>query len=326
MPEPRDPSHLFRVGPGIVLIILAMLVVPAAITLYGVRGAPTSAEPTPYGYTRSLLLFIVPIAVIATWLFPQEKVHLPKRAFWRTIAILAPLGFALDFFFAQHFFLFPNRQAILGIPAPALGGPVPIEEYFFYLSGFIAILLIYIWLDEFWLAAYSAPDYVAKAKANNRLLVFHPVSAVLGVALITAAIIYKKVILSEPGFPAYFTVLIAGGLVPAVGFYSTVRAFINWRAFSLALLYVVLISLIWEATLALPYGWWGFQQRQMLGIFVKAWSDLPIEEVFVWIAVTYATVITFEVVKIWHASEKTAREAFLGVKKNVPKAGAASGK
>ena len=47
----------------------------------------------------------------------------------------------------------------------------------------------------------------------------------------------------------------------------------------------------------------------------RAYYGLPIEEVFVWVAVTYATVIVFEVVKIWQASERLARDAFLGSKK-----------
>jgi hypothetical protein len=36
-----------------------------------------------------------------------------------------------------------------------------------------------------------------------------------------------------------------------------------------------------------------------------------IEEVFVWMAVTYATTIVFEVVKIWQASGRPAKDAFL---------------
>jgi hypothetical protein len=38
----------------------------------------------------------------------------------------------LDFFFAQWFFVYPNLGATLGIPAPALGRYVPVEEYIFY--------------------------------------------------------------------------------------------------------------------------------------------------------------------------------------------------
>jgi hypothetical protein len=329
MPGSQNPSHSFRVGPGIVLTILAMIALPAVITLNRVHEAGTlkisSSDPTPYGYTWSLLLFVVPIIVIAGWLFPQERIRLPQRAFWRTISILVPFGFALDFFFAHKFFVYPNRQATLGIGAPALGGPVPVEEYIFYFSGFIAILLIYIWLDEFWLAAYSVPDYAGEAKKNTKLLVFHPTSAVLGVLLVIAAIVYKKLFSPEPvGFPGYLTVLVIGGLIPSVGFYPTVKAFINWRAFSLVLLYVLLVSLLWEATLALPYGWWGYQPNQMLGVSVKAWSSLPVEAVCVWIAVTYGATITFEVIKLWYASQRPAKEAFLGAKKPRPKVDAAS--
>jgi hypothetical protein len=87
-------------------------------------------------------LFIIPILVIAVWFLPSEGLEIPQRAFWRTIGILAPVGFLLDFVFARWFFCFPNRGATLGIPAPALGHPVPIEEYIFYLSGFVMILLL----------------------------------------------------------------------------------------------------------------------------------------------------------------------------------------
>jgi len=70
--------------------------------------------------------------------------------------------------------------------------------------------------------------------------------------------------------------------------------------------------MMWEATLALPYGWWNYQHKAMMGMFIGAWSGLPIEAVFVWLAVTYGTVILFEAVKIWQASGRSAKEAFLG--------------
>jgi hypothetical protein len=75
---------------------------------------------------------------------------------------------------------------------------------------------------------------------------------------------------------------------------------------------MLLVSLLWEVTVAVPYHWWNFQHRQMMGIFIAAWSGLPIEEICVWVAVTYATAIIFEVVKLWLASERTARAALLG--------------
>ncbi|MBZ5574118.1 MAG: hypothetical protein LAO09_19815 [Acidobacteriia bacterium] len=90
------------------------------------------------------------------------------------------------------------------------------------------------------------------------------------------------------------------------------RRFINWRALSLTMYFILLISMLWEATLALPYGWWNYQHRAMMGVFIGAWSDLPVEAVLVWLAVTYGTVNLFEAVKIWQASGRRARAAFLG--------------
>jgi len=139
----------------------------------------------------------------------------------------------------------------------------------------------------------------------------------VAVALIAAAILYKKLRSPFPeGFPGYFTVLIIGGMVPSAGLFPTVRRFINWRAFSLTLFMILLISMFWEATLAVPYGWWGYQQREMLGLFIGAWAGLPIEAVSVWIAVTYGTVIVYETAKLWQASGTSARRAFLGSTKS----------
>jgi hypothetical protein len=318
MPGPRTyatPSP--AVAAGIVLAMLAMVVAPAAITLNAVHSPGTlvftDANPTPHGYTWSLLLFIVPMLVIGFWFIPSAGLEIPQRAFWRTILTLAPLGWLLDFICAQWFFTFPRPEATLGIHAPALGEPVPIEEYIFYLTGFITILLLYVWLSEYWLAAYTVPDYPGEARAMRRLLQFHPKSLILGLVLVVLSFLYKKWIAPEhDGWPGYFLVLVVGGLVPSVSFYPATRRFINWRALSLTLFFVVLVSLLWEATLALPYGWWNYQHRYMMGIYVGAWAGLPVEAVFVWLAVAYGSIILFEAVKIWQASGRGAKEALLG--------------
>jgi hypothetical protein len=299
--------------------MLAMIIVPAAITLRTVQApvplVPVDQNSTPHGYTFSLLLFIFPIVFIAGWFLPSEGLHIPQRAFWWTIAILVPLGFLLDFVFAQWFFEYPNVGATLGILAPAFGKPVPIEEYVFYLTGFLAILLLYVWLGEFWLAAYNVLDYSTEARKVRRLLDFHPTSLILAAILIGGAWFYKKhFALPEDrvGFPGYFTFLVVGALLPAVSFFPVARRFINWRALSLTLFFMVLVSLLWEVTLAVPYNWWNFQHSQMTGLFIGAWSRLPIEEVCVWVTVTYATAIVFEVVKVWLASERSLHDAMLG--------------
>ncbi len=324
MPAPR--SHGMpnpTVCAGIVVAMLAMIAIPAALTLHTVDSPvppmPVNQSATPYGYTVSLLLFILPITFIAVWFLPSEGLHIPQRAFWWTIAILVPFGCLLDFVFAQWFFDYPNARATLGISAPALGTPVPVEEYVFYLTGFLAVLLLYVWLGEFWLAAYNVPDYPGEARNMRRLLQFHPASLILALVLIGAAWFYKKRFAlpeDQAGFPGYFTFLVVGALAPAVSFFPVARRFINWRALSLTLFFMVLVSLLWEVTLAVPYNWWNFQHRQMIGLFIGAWSGLPIEEVCVWIAVTYATAIVFEVVKVLLASERSVREILLGARED----------
>lgn len=313
----RDPGP--RLSAWLVAAMLAMIVIPAAITLHTVSSPGmlqvSNSNPSPHGYTWSLVLFVIPIVVIAFWFLPAEGVEIPQRAFWRTIGVLVPIGFGLDFFFAHRFFIFPNSGATLRIAAPALGHPVPIEEYIFYFTGFLCVLLLYVWLDEFWLAAYNVPDYPGESKKISRLFQFHSTSAVVGVVLIAIAVIYKKMFSPHPdGFPGYFTVLALGGFVPAVSFLPTARPFINWRAFSLTLFFILLMSLLWEATLAVPYGWWGYQPEEMMGLSIGAWAWLPIEAVCVWVAVTYGTVIVFEIFKLWQASGRTAKHAFLGRK------------
>ena len=301
-PSPRASFWL-------VLAMFGMIAVPAAITLHTVR--VSTQNPTPYGYTVSLLLFITPIAVIGLWFIPQEGIQVSKKAFWWTIGLLFPLGASLDFFFAQYFFYFPNVQATLGIKAPALGGGVPIEEYIFYLTGFLEVLLLYIWLDEYWLAAYAVPDDDEERIDFDRLLRLHPQSVILAIFLILAAILYKRNY-GGPGFPGYFTFLVLGALLPSAMFLPTARPVINWRAVSLTMFMVVLISLLWEVTLAVPYGWWNFRDDQMVGVRITAWSHLPVEEVFVWVAITYATAIVYEIFKRWKASGKTLRHALMG--------------
>jgi hypothetical protein len=320
VPHPRKPPSP-AMAAGIVVGMLLMVAVPAAITLHTVHSpatlVATSSNPSPHGYTWSLLLFIVPILAIALWFLPGEGLEIPQHSFWLTISILVPLGWLLDFLFAQYFFYFPNPQATLGIHAWALGRPVPIEEYAFYFTGFVAVLLLYIWLGEYWLNAYSVPDYPGEARKMVRLLQFHPSSLILGAVLIGVAWFYKKhcaPLEDQRGFPGYFAFLVAGALVPSMSFFPVARRFINWRAFSLTTFFMLLVSLLWEVTLALPYSWWNFQHHQMMGLFIGAWHDLPIEEVCVWIAVTYATAIVFEIIKLWQASGRPVKGAFLGSK------------
>jgi hypothetical protein len=304
----------------VVFAIAAALIVPGVIALGTVIHPAllqtTSDNPTPLGYTWSLALFIVPIGALAWWFACRPDLKFPRKAFWRTIAVLTPLGFALDLLFGNAFFIFPNKEATLRCEIPALGGAIPIEEFIFYLTGFMLVLLSYIWCDEYWMAAYNVPDYKAVAKHIPRIIRFHFASVVLGVVLIATAIAYRKFFsdVSE-GFPWYFVYLVSASLIPSAGFFYTAQRFINWRAFSFTFFLMLLISLLWEVTLALPYGWWEYRGNILIGLHIGAWSGLPIEAVGVWLAVSFTTVITYEVIKIWKALGTRALEAFFGIGK-----------
>jgi hypothetical protein len=299
----RQTREAFQV----VFVIAALLVIPAALTLRHVAR---------FGYTWSLSLFIIPIAGLGWWFARRPDLKFPRAAFWRTIAVLAPLGFLLDLLFGNAFFVFPNKEATLGWNVPALGGAIPIEEFVFYLTGFIVTLLSYVWCDEYWMSAYNVPDYKEAATGIPRIVRFHFGSVILGAILIAVAIVYRKFFSgATSGLPWYFIYLALASLIPSAGFLKTAQSFINWRAFSFTFFLLLLISLLWEVTLALPYGWWGFREETMIGLHIGAWSNLPIEEPCVWMAVTFTTIIVYEVIKIWKALGSRALVAFFGTHK-----------
>ncbi len=304
--------------PAAVLAQLTLVVlIASALTLARVEEAVTppsvADNPTPLGYTWSLLLFMLPLAWMLLWFALHPQLKIQKKAFATTLMILLPLGFLLDLFFAHTFFVFENTGAVSGIEIPGVGGGIPIEEFVFYLSGFVFVLLLYVWSDEAWMDRYNLPHTSEEFQNVDKVFKFHWQSVVTALVLLGAAVIYKKFFSGDPeGFPLYWTYLLAAAFVPAAGFFRTVRRFINWRAFSFAFLLTLLISLMWEASLASPFGWWGYQADTMTGIFITAWSHLPVEAVFVWLVVTYTTVIIYEVVTVWQATGKSFREAMLG--------------
>ncbi len=309
----------------IFFLIIAVLVIPVSITLLTINTAQTSIKPvlnsSPLGYTWSLSLFLIPIISILIWLYLNKDKDVIRKSFWISLAVLIPLGFLLDIFFGLSFFNFNNHGAVLGIYLPGLDISqmkweclLPIEEFIFYLSGFIAVLLIYIWCDEYWLAAYNVPDYRQESKQLDKLVIFHPQSIIIGILLIIAATLYKNFVPNpyQAGFPGYFAFLVIASFIPSAAFFKTTVNFINWRAFSSTFFFVLLISLTWEATLASPYQWWNYNYEKMIGITIGAWVNLPIEAVLVWMAVTFTTVIIYETIKIWLHSGHNLSKALTG--------------
>lgn len=320
-----SPKKDFYVVVGITLMVL----IPAVISLMTIHQpnniVQVSPDPSPLGYTWSLGFFIFPILVIYAWLHRKKESQLQKKAFFYTISLLIPAGYLLDFFFGSLFFNFPNQAANLGFLVPGLEWKtlqfvplLPVEEFVFYTTGFICILLLYIWCDEHWFGAYNVPDYVHETKSVGKIIDLHWETVWVGVILLTGAWLWKLYgTHSAPqGWPAYFTFLLVAAIIPGLVFFKTAQPFINWRAFSFTFMVTTLISLIWEATLATPYGWWTYNPDYMMGLFVGAWNHLPVEAVILWMAVTYTTVIIFETFKIYLAMERKGISAWTGKKEN----------
>ncbi|WP_353570352.1 hypothetical protein [Candidatus Albibeggiatoa sp. nov. BB20] len=316
MTEPMTVQRTPEKDAKTCVFMLVTILIPAIFTLSSIDIARKTIDldkfsnPSPYSYTWSLSLFIIPMLVIGWWFLTHPSYHSQRKAFWITIFTLVPLGFLLDFLFGSLFFIFPNEGATLGIKVPVVpfdGSTVPIEEFAFYIFGVAFTLLFYLWGDEFWFGAYRVPDYKAETsnlKVSN-VIKFHPRSLIIGIALIIAGIVYKKFFSGSPeGFSGYFTFLVIIAIMPSVVLFRTALPFINWRAFSQTLFIMLLISIIWEASLAVPYGWWDYNHEQMLGIFIFGWTNLPVEAALLWIAVSYTTVIVYEVFKIIVALDK----------------------
>lgn len=289
------------------VLVLASLLAAAIVTLATVRLDAQGGMTSAGGYTWSLTLWYLPAGVIWAWFIRRGNQTIQRPAFWTTLVILLVFGFALDFFLAHAFFVFPEGSATLLPAAPALGAPVPLEEYLFYLGGFLFILLLYVWCDEDFLSRYNVPDYgeTWRRSGRKRVAEFDPLSLAAAVLMIALAWSYKATLAPDPyrgGFPWYFAYLAAAGLMPAMGLLKGTKQFINWRAFTVVFLAVVAVSILWEVTLAAPLGWWGYQPPRMLGIAVRAWHDLPVEAILVWLAASFTTVIVYEFVKVWQAS------------------------
>src|SRR5262249_31482141 len=201
--------------------MILTLTIPALFTLRSIRvpqaTVPVVDDPSPLGYTRSLSLFVVPIIVLTWWFLRHPAYRFQRRAFAITMVLLVPLGFLLDILLGPAFFTFENRAATLGIEVPVVGGTVPIEEFAFYTLGFLAMLLLYVWADEYWLGAYRIPGHGAEGERIGPVITFHLPSLLIGVALALTGIAYKRLFSGTPGIvPGYYLFLGATAIVPSL--------------------------------------------------------------------------------------------------------------
>lgn len=297
--------------------LMAMLALGSTLALLRIDVSQHTVDPllnpSPLGYTFSLAMFVIPCVVLGVWIKRSQRTAEQRRAGFITMAVLIPLGCLLDLLFGKSFLTFPNLDATLGILVPAYdwqGGwsPfLPLEEFAFYALGFVAILLAYIWGDEILFSANKVDEHQRTPQVfrgwTRTILFWFTVGAVLfGVAWWIRGSAPAR---GQGAFPGYFLFLLVGSIVPSLLCARIAFQFINWRALTTSWLFILCISQFWEASLGIPYGWWGYVPDQMMGIFIRPHCDLPIEAVLVWTLGSWTTVIIYEtVLTAIHAGRK----------------------
>jgi hypothetical protein len=230
-----------------------------------------------HGYTWSLLLFCGPSAAIV-WVHRDSSWLLAaKGALLRSWVMLAPMGVVLNLALADRFFVYPNRDAVLGF---YLRG-IPLEEFVFYCTGFPALMLVYLWVrHELFDAGAEAVISVVRARPLRNIA--------LCVALTLLATLARGAV------PEYLAYLLLVPLPVTLAWLPVVRPRLHWPSFALTLMALLLVSVAWEVTLAVPSGWWGYREQAMVGLFVKRWSGLPLEAVAVWFLSALTSVVVLE--------------------------------
>ena len=289
-----------RGATGVLWISLGLLI-PGVVLHSLIRETPGTAGPSEYelkfGYAWSLLFYGVPVILICTWLVLSKCSLDLWRGLGTAMVFLIPIGVGMNLLFAGFFFSYPNQSAAIGINVPVIGGLTPIEDYFFYAIAFPFVTLVYVWADRYWLAAYHRP--VAKGVSKNQRLVKSWKWLVIVAVLIVAATLIKRFALGyASGFPGYFSYVAIVACLPPALLFPNVKNQINWRAFGVTHILMILVCLEWEANMAIPFGFWGFQSEMMTGIFLPIWHDLPIEQVFVWFVSTFVNVVIYEFVRL----------------------------
>lgn len=240
------------------------------------------------GYTWSLLVFAVPSLAIARSLSGHHLLKRLQRPVLEAWAVLVPMGVVLNLLFADDFFTYPDGAAVSGVSVPAFdftgidwAHPIPLEEFAFYGLGFLTMLLGYAWADEVLLPGRSgarrgAPGWLEATMAPLALVV-------------------AGVVLADGSTPSYWTYLSLVPLPVTLLLWPVVRARLNVPALLVTMAVLFVSSLVWEAGLAVPRGWWGYQTDATLG---RALFGVPIEAVVVWVLAPVTTAVLFEALRL----------------------------
>jgi hypothetical protein len=328
---PSAPTGHSRIILTMALVFIAMVAVAVSTIEIAPDKVPVHRNASPQGYTWSLSLSLLPLAVLLGWFFRVRDEHrMEWRAFGYTAAIVFVLWTTLDILLANSIFLFPNEAATLPVRIPGLHCcplewklDIPIEELIFYLSTVLVMVLLYIWSSTAWFSPVSEEEYERKGRAMKRAIQLDGwrVKVAYAAGLFLAVLAYKKLGWHDntDGFPLYAGFLILGVLAPTLVFWQAVKDVVNQRALLFTMMTVLLISLLWEVTLGMAYEWWGYQEHMMMGIFIRPWFDLPVEAVFLWMVAGWSNVTLYELLKLRAASGRRMDQFLTGRELPLPR-------
>ncbi|MCU0699408.1 MAG: lycopene cyclase domain-containing protein, partial [Myxococcaceae bacterium] len=121
-----------------------------------------------------------------------------------------------------------------------------------------------------------------------------PTTGVFEALAAPAGLVGSAWLLAEGAAPTYWTYLCAVPLPVTLWLWPRVRGRLNGPALLTTLGLLVATSFVWEAVLAVPRGWWGYQPASMLG--PRLWG-LPLEAVAVWLLAPVTTAVVFEALR-----------------------------
>ena len=228
---------------------LVMLVLTVAVPL-GLDAVGRLTYFTSLAFWGIPILYLWPVFNMLT----AEGTGRRRRALRYAAGTIVVLGIVLDFVFGFLTLRFPGCSEPAGAGPylwclPAVHGSVPVEELLFYAMGPVAMVLVYACADERWLSKYNPNDDLLDLK----LIQLSPRLAIVAAGAAVMALVLWRV---NGTFPTYFVFISAGAVLPAMFLYRTIGNLTNWPAFAVTMLYVIVTSLIWEVTLAIPRQWW----------------------------------------------------------------------
>ncbi len=290
---------------GWLVVLVTTVAVPLVLDAYG-----------RLTYLTSLLFWAIPIL----YLWPlflgltAEGTGRRRRALRWSAGTIAGLGVVLDFLIGHLTFRFPGCGATGGASPyvwclPAVGGPIPVEEVLFYVMGPVAMVLAYACADEHWLSRYTSPV----DRLDGALIRVSPRLVATGAVAVVVALVMWRV---NGTFPTYFAYLTAGALLPSMFLYRAISHLTNWPAMAVTMLYVMVTSVVWEVTLAIPREWWGYEPSGMLGPTIAAWSRgdaiFPVEAAAVWLLAPFTSTLIYEFAKAFFHHPRDTRTALFG--------------